>query len=304
MKKEINEILNKLPLEITAMLTQLTDDILDQLEEIRLRLGQPVLVFAGGREYRIQTGRSTGLEWDQMERAFASVLDHSVYAHQEELKDGFITLEGGHRVGICGRVVLDQGKIVTMKEISSLNIRRSREITGISDPLMKYLLRSKKQIYNTILVSPPQCGKTTLLRDLIRNCSNLGFKVAVCDERSELAGGRRGRLGFQLGSRTDVLDGCPKDQGIHLLLRTMSPDIIATDEVGKSSDLPAIEAATCAGVSLITTLHGSHFQDVQRSRVGALLTDQIFQRLVFLTNQPVVGQVACITDAQNQRIDA
>ena len=233
---------------------------------------------------------------------FNSLLNYSAYAYQEELANGYITIEGGHRVGICGRTVMENGKVKTIKDISSINIRRSREIIGVSDPCMSYLMKGKHQIYNTLIISPPKCGKTTLLRDMVRNFSTIGFQVGVCDERSEISGMYNGQPSYNLGVRTDILDGCPKEKGMIMLIRSMSPDLIATDEIGKKEDCHAIEAAVCAGISLLTTLHGSSYEDVISSGIGEMVEKGVFERLIFLSNVPAIGSISMIRDWRNQNV--
>lgn len=150
---------------------------------------------------------------------------------------------------------------------------------------------SRHTISNTLIISPPKCGKTTILRDLARVLSNKGFKVGICDERSEIAGCYNGETSYDLGDRTDVLDGCPKAEGILMLIRAMSPDVIITDEIGKKEDVKAIEAALCAGVGIITTIHGSSYEDIACSSIGELVENQVFDTLVFLTATPETGTV-------------
>ncbi|MDD2215941.1 MAG: stage III sporulation protein AA, partial [Eubacteriales bacterium] len=198
--------------------------------------------------------------------------------------------------------VVENGCVKTIKDISSLNIRRSREIIGVSDRWMPYIIDENGRLLHTVIVSPPMCGKTTLLRDMIRNLSRMGHRVGVCDERSEIAGSYQGKASFDLGIRTDVLDGCPKEEGMIMLIRSMSPDVIATDEIGKPSDLYGIENAICAGVSLLTTIHGKDYQDVLRSGIGKLVEGGVFKRFFFLSNQPSIGTVLSISDEKNHRI--
>lgn len=302
MKKEVEDIFLRLPIAVSQELSRLPDPVLDQLEEIRMKINRPILVYAGGKEYKILLSGARSLNQEELEQTFFNAMEHSVYAYQDEIASGYVTLEGGHRIGVCGKTVMEQGRIITIKEISSLNIRRCREIRGISDKFIRYLMKNRSQVYNTVLVSPPKCGKTTLLRDIIRNLSTMGLKVGVCDERSEIAGAYRGVVNFDLGLRTDVMDGCPKHQAMFLLLRAMSPDIIATDEIGRLEDISAIESAICAGVGLITTIHGSSYEDVLASRIGHFIEKDIFQRLLFLTNDPATGHVSCITDSRCRRV--
>jgi len=220
------------------------------------------------------------------------LLNYSYYAYEDELSKGYITIEGGHRVGICGRVTLKEGRVHLIKNVSSLNIRRSRQIIGSSSKIISSVYNeAQSTINNTLIISPPKCGKTTILRDLARNISNRGYRVGICDERSEIAGCCNGKSTYDLGHRTDILDGCPKAEGILMLIRAMSPDVVMTDEIGKKEDVKAIEEALCAGVKIITTIHGNSYEDVENSSIGELIRNHTFETLVFLSADPCVGTV-------------
>lgn len=287
MDKSFNEIMIKFPKGVREEFERLPADILDNAEELRLRNGQPVMVASGGKEYFLEQQ----VNKEMLDSVINRLLDYSYYAYETELAEGYLTIEGGHRVGICGKTVIERGQVKLIKNISSLNIRRCREIKGISDKCINHVIREDGTVNNTLIVSPPRCGKTTLLRDLVRNLSERGFTVGVCDERSEIGGSWRGKIGFDLGSRTDVLDGCPKEQGIVMLLRSMAPQIIATDEIGKKSDVPAIETALCAGVKLLTTIHGHSLEDVKNSEIGGLVKKGVFSCVIILSNSPVTGHI-------------
>ena len=228
-------IFKKLPMNIGESIRALPSEIITSLEEIRIRTGSSICIISGGREFVID---SIPIDYDIMNRILNSLLNHSYYAYEEELAKGYITIEGGHRVGICGRAVLDRGRVHLIKDISSVNIRCSREIIGIAEPL-----RSDITDRNVLVISPPGCGKTTLLRDITRLLSCSGRQVSVCDERSEIAGTYLGQSAYDLGPRTDILDGCPKAEGMMMLIRSMGPDVIVKDEIGRAEDAAAIEAA-------------------------------------------------------------
>jgi len=298
----LDKILVKLPVEIGDQIKGLPSHIKKNLEEIRIRNGHNIVLYASGKEYELECRNGVKIDNYTINNIFNSLLNYSAYAYQEELTNGYITIEGGHRVGVCGRTVIENGKVKTIKDISSINIRRSREIIGVSDPCIGYLLKGKHQIFNTIIISPPKCGKTTLLRDMIRNFSGMGFQVGVCDERSEISGMYNGQPSYDLGGRTDILDGCPKEKGMIMLIRAMSPDLIATDEIGKREDCHAIEAAVCAGISLLTTIHGSSYEDVMSSGIGELVDKGVFERLIFLSNIPAIGSISAIRDWRNQHV--
>ncbi len=298
--KGIEQILAKLPSEMQREISLLQIDAREPIEEIRIRTGSPVILFAGGKERCLKGRYGQPLDSKLVQDIFNSIMNHSAYAYQDELSKGYVTIEGGHRVGVCGKVIMEGERIKAIKDISSLNLRRSREIIGVSDGLIPWLFDSSGGFLHTIIVSPPMCGKTTLLRDMVRGLSGLGFRVGVCDERSEIAGCCRGIPSFDLGHRTDVMDGCPKGEGMLMLIRGMSPQIIATDEIGKPGDLAGIEGALCAGVGLLTTIHGSNYEELLRSPIGSLASAGVFKRYIYLSNKPRIGTVLAVTDEKNR----
>ena len=284
----LEKILARLPYYIREPLIALPDDIRDTLEEIRIKINQPVLIIADESELIVKPLKQITTE--VLEVILNNLMNYSIYAYEEELAKGYITIEGGHRVGICGRVVKNENNITLIKDISSLNIRRSREIKGCAESVISQIF--DKSLQNTVIVSPPKCGKTTLLRDIVRMLSYNGYRVGVIDERSEIAGMYRGQPAYDIGPRTDVLDGCPKAEGMLMMIRSMSPDVIVTDEIGKSEDIEAIESALCSGVKVITTIHGNTYEDLIRSRLGQLIESKVFSRIIFLTNTPATGTIS------------
>ena len=285
MEKNIESILKKMPMCLQEILEKLPEDIWEGLEELHFRNGQNALIMSAGKEYKLDFFITSKV----LEDILNKVLNYSYYAFEYELSQGYVTIEGGHRVGICGKVVMENERIKLIKNVSSVNIRRCRELKGISEIYMDYLLKKDGTLHNILIVSPPKCGKTTLLRDIVRNLSYRGFSIGVCDERSEIAGTYQGSFSFDLGPRTDVLDGCPKDKGMSMLIRSMSPDVIVTDEIGKIEDVKAIESALCAGVSLITTIHGDSYDDILQSGIKELIEKNIFSCILFLGKTPVTG---------------
>lgn len=290
MDQNTERILQKLPDFIQNKIRALPESMTDHFEEIRLKTGQDTLLISDGREISLHD--KDRITSELLDEILNRLLDYSYYAYEDELSRGYITIEGGHRVGVCGRVTLKEDKVNLIKDVSSLNIRRSRQIIGASRKVIRSICDENKHlIYNTLIISPPKCGKTTILRDLARTLSNQGFRVGICDERSEIAGCYNGQTSYDLGSRTDVLDGCPKAEGIIMLIRAMSPDVIITDEIGKKEDVGAIEAALCAGVKTITTIHGSSYEDIANSAIGELIRNHVFETLVFLSADPSTGTV-------------
>lgn len=287
----LEQVLNKLPETIRTPIMELPAHIRTGLEEIRIRAYSDIRVLSGNQEIAVALKKNGAVTREDLDQILNNLLDYSYYAYEEELAKGYITIEGGHRVGVCGRAVLNQGRVSLIKEISSLNVRRSREITGVSEQILPHVLDKDNRVQNTLIISPPKCGKTTLLRDLTRALSCRGLKIGLCDERSEIAGMYRGKPSYNLGPRTDVLDGCPKAEGMTMLIRAMSPDVLVTDEIGKAEDLHAIEEAICAGVSIITTIHGKDYEDVRASNLGSLIEKKVFPCLIFLSAYPKTGTV-------------
>lgn len=221
----------------------------------------------------------------------------SIFAFEEDIKQGFITIQGGHRVGITGEWVFENGEVKYLKNISSLNIRISREVLGFGKKFINYIY-SNGTILNTLIISPPKCGKTTLLRDLARIISNgespinKGFKVSIIDERSEIAASFHGVPQLDVGVRTDVYDNCLKSKGIILAIRSMAPEVIICDEIGTKDDFESILIAYNSGVSIISTIHGSSEEDFyNKLRMSNFNTnvEKIFKCILVLNNRNGVG---------------
>jgi len=305
--------LQALPPNLRELTQHSMGPLLLDLEEIRLRIGRPILFRIGLHELTasITGGPTSQLEEgyivtrQDLERTLQVLSQSSLYAWEEELRHGFITIPGGHRVGITGRGVLDKGQIRTLKDISGLNFRIGREITGCSEHVLPYLIKDG-QVLHSLIISAPQCGKTTLLRDLIRQLSNgiaalglRGVNVGLVDERSEIAGMYLGQPQYDLGLRTDILDACPKAEGMFMLIRSMSPRIIATDEIGRHEDVAAINHALQAGVTVLSTVHGNSYEELkQRPVLNELLNWKIFDRLIFLSRRKGPGTLEAVLDGK------
>jgi len=299
--KEI--ILSYLSQTLASKLAPMGGDFFEKLTELRIRTDKPLLAYQIGQEYGIGDGAllcSPGHAYKPTAMDIAETVErisqYSLYALEEELRMGYITLPGGHRVGVVGKAVVEAGGIRTIRPISGLNIRISRAVSGCGDWVLPQILDTnavRGLPHNTMIISPPGRGKTTILRDIIRQLSDiLCLTIGVVDERSEIGGSYKGVAQNDIGVRTDLLDGCPKAEGMMLLLRAMAPDVIAVDELGGEKDAIAVENVSNAGVRLLCTVHGYGMEDIrQKPTLKALLDKGIFKRFVVLKGPGEVGEI-------------
>lgn len=270
--------------------SSLTEKILmmgtKDLQEIRIAAQKNVVVQKNAMLMELQIKISS----QELLKIVESMCRGSLYAMQTSLVKGYLTLGGGHRVGVCGRVVCEKGNIVHMTDISAMCIRISREVIGAADSIMSYL-ECDGRLYNTLIISPPGCGKTTMLRDVARQLGN-SHKVCIADERSEIAACRNGIPMHNIGRFGCVMDAVPKGEGISMLLRTMSPEIIITDETGSPEEEAAICEMINCGVKIITTAHGYSDRDVRKRKyLGSLIENGIFERIIVLGNSKGIATV-------------
>lgn len=276
----------------------------EQAEEIRIRLGKGIIIRSFNNEYFLSnhnelldkyTNKAYKPKLEDMKQTIETMSDYSIYAFEQEIKSGFITLQGGFRVGIAGRVVIEQGKILSVKNISSINIRIAREVKGCADEVLKYIYGHRFK--STMIISSPNCGKTTLLRDIIRCVSDIKENVGLIDERSEIASTYMGQPQLDVGIRTDVLDKCQKPDGIIMLLRSMSPNIIAVDEIGTDNDIIAIEKVANSGVKIICTIHAEDMEDLKKkANMKNIINKNIFERFIILNRKDKVCTIDKIYD--------
>lgn len=291
------EIFKVLPENLNNELSNI--DNLDKLQEIRIKIGKPLLFQVDNKE----VSSSYIVNIKDMVSIMQRMSNYSMYTFEEEIKQGYITINGGHRVGICGRCIIDGGKVKTIKNIGSLNIRICRQVLGCSKNIMNFIVKNQ-EVINTIIISPPKCGKTTILRDIVKNLSTgiknsnfAGKKVCVIDERSEIAASFNGVPQLDVGYRTDVMDNCPKSEGIIMAIRSMSPDIIVCDEIGTYKDMESILCALNSGVNLITTIHGFGIEDLYKRPVFKdIVENNVFKRAVVLSSRDGVGTLEYIYD--------
>ena len=317
MKNISDEILNSLSLNLREKIKKLPKSNLN-IEEIRLRSKKPLILNANNKDY-FYNEKENDLDLnmnnpyivtrEDIEQTFQIICKYSIHTFMDDIKKGFITLRGGHRVGIVGKAIVENGQVKNIKHISSLNIRISREIIGCSDKILDHIINTNNKVNNTLIISPPQCGKTTLLRDIVRNLSNgnkkygfRGMKVALIDERNEIGGSYLGVPQMDVGIRTDIIETCPKDVGIIMLLRSMSPNIIVTDEIGNEREVKALYTALNGGVNLITTVHGDSIEDIKgRKELSNLLDKELFKKVIILSSRKGPGTVEKIYDLEEKR---
>lgn len=299
----MEEILRLFPTEIQQRINEHIAGRWDKLQEIRVRLYQPIeLIFDQGLEW------ITKVRPDKRDNGYMinQLSEFSLYRMEDELREGYITIEGGHRVGLAGKVNTSNGSVKAIQYITFLNIRIAKEKIGVATNVIPYLYDNN--YLNTLIVGSPQSGKTTLIRDIIRIISS-GWKnippkkVGVVDERSEIAASLKGIPQHNLGRRTDVLDACPKAEGMMMLIRSMSPEILVVDEIGSEKDVQALTNAMNAGVTVICTIHGATLEELKkRPSILPLLDKKVFQRIIFLEGQPSPGSIKSVFDDTDKNI--
>lgn len=276
----LQPILHCLPSEIRQAVKALPPIA---LEEIHLRVSRPPTIISGGSERTLLIRSGFGLVTaGDLDLVVNAASGHSVYAVNEFLRNGFLTLEGGHRIGLCGHAVVRDGQVTGMKELAALTIRVARPIHLDCTPVMR----------STLIVGAPGSGKTTLLRNQVRTLSDKqGFRVSLIDERFEIAACREGAPQLDVGRRTDVLSGCPKAEGMMLMLRSMNPEWIAVDEITTREDLSAMAQVSYCGVQLLATAHARSREDlVRRPLYRRLMSLGIFSQLLVLDTHRNVTQ--------------
>ena len=327
--RNIREQLLALPLEA------------DGMEEVRLRVGAPLYYIYKNKEYT--AGSRFRVRREDVDETLQCAARSSLYAYGEEIRQGFLTVQGGHRIGVAGKTILENGHIKAIHPITFLNVRFSHQMIGCAAGIRSVLTDpGTGSICNTLLIAPPRCGKTTLLRDLIRMVSEgedkgselagvlersesggrYGNKtektvemqrwhggkvraqtVGVVDERSEIAACYQGIPQNDVGGRTDVLDACPKAEGMMMLIRSMAPEVVAVDEIGGAADLEALRYVMNCGCKILATVHGNSMEDIrEKPGLSSFLQEKRFDRYVVLGNQRGPGTVEAVYDAAGERM--
>ena len=282
----------------------------EELREIRLRTGRGLLFeTAKGECLLTRDGHVTVSERtayrvteNDIKTALELLTGYSAYAFEEELRQGYFTVEGGHRIGVAGHTVTERGKVLRMSYISFLNFRVAHECIGCSEELFRRLYGDRRY-YHTLLFAPAGCGKTTCLRDLVRLISQAGLRVGVADERSELAACYHGVPQHDLGMRTDVMDGCPKAEAMGMLLRSMTPQVLAADEIGMEEDVYAIRAAAGSGCKVVASAHGGSLEELIGNPVlHTLWKERRFERYVRLEKKGTGFGIKAVYDEEGNPV--
>lgn len=275
---------------------------INKLQEIRIRVGRKTILKYNNEEI---------INYIPTQKEILSIVqmlcENSIYSYQSQMCNGFITLYGGHRVGITGNIAMKDNKISNINYISSLNFRIAREIIGISNSIVNYIIEginSETIVNNTLIISPPGYGKTTLLRDLVRNLSNKGYTISLIDERGEIAAMYKGTPQNDVGLRTDVMDNVTKSLGMKIAIRTMSPQIIVTDEIGTKEDVEAINYGICSGVKGIFTAHANSIEDLRlNENLNKLYEQKVFNKLIFLEKMGKVKNIYTLDKNMYKSVD-
>lgn len=288
--EKILEILKFFPINISNVIYNTimsNEKVKEEIREIRIRIQQPLILKLRDRDIIIDYKISQNEILQIVER----LCENSIYAYKKQLCEGYITIKGGHRVGITGTTVIENGEVINIKYVTSLNFRIARQVINCSNKIIGQIVDIRnKNIFNTLIVSPPGKGKTTMLRDIIRKLSNgideinlKGKTCGVVDERGEIAAMYRGIPQNDIGTRTDVIDNISKSKGIKILIRTMAPDIIACDEIGSEEDIQAIQEAMISGVKGIFTMHGRTLEDINNNKsIKKLIDEKVIEKIIFI----------------------
>lgn len=295
---QLEAIYRILPSKISSLINR---ERLKSLQEIRIRTNRQAILKYDNDEV-ITDYKPTEKEVVQI---LQMLCDNSIYSYQTQICNGFITLYGGHRVGVTGSIAMKDGRVSNVNYISSLNFRIAKEIIGVSDKIIEFIVNKKDtEINNTLIISKPGAGKTTLLRDLVRNISNMGFTTSLIDERGEISAMYKGVPQNDVGLRTDVMDNITKSLGMKIAVRSMSPQVIVADEIGTKDDIEAINYGICSGVKGIFTAHAGDINELKMNEnLNKLYEQKLFTRLIFLENKGKIKNMYILDKNMYKSVD-
>ena len=288
----IEEILRIMPRFIAEEIVHL--NLNNSITEIRIRSKNKIIVICSKNEFVLDLIASPKIILDIL----LNVSKMSIYAIQTDLNNGFVVIRGGHRIGVCGEIIYENNEVISIKNINSMNIRIAKEKVGVARKIMPYII-NENMVENTLIVSPPGMGKTTLLRDIARYISDgvyeLGFNginVGIVDERSEIAASAFGDIILDVGMRTDVISNVSKSKGMEMIVRSMGIKVVITDEIGSKEDIEAIKYAVTSGVKCIFTMHGKNLEDIMnKNEISSLIKQGIFENVIVLSNKNGIGTI-------------
>lgn len=295
--KNFRKVLLYMPKRIAEAIGKISSENIRRINEIRFRVNKPVSISSFGKNYYVTekggltTCKTLGIisNKNDINESFRAICDYSIHSYKSEISEGFITLEGGNRVGMCGTAVLNGQCIETLKYINGLNFRIAGQVIGCSEKICNRLY--DKNIVSLLIIGPPLSGKTTVLKDI---CRILGekYKISIIDERSEISAVYHGESQNDIGTLTDIFDGYPKGEGITTAVRVMSPEIIICDEIGGKKDCDAILDSINSGVKFIASVHGSTIEEIlKRNNIAKLISNGIFQYGVLLGSGSRLGEI-------------
>ena len=283
----MKEVFEYFPIKIKEILEKEVLKEEDFLEEIRIRAGKPIILKFNKKENVIRYFVTR----EDILKILQLVCENSIYSYQHQIAEGFVTIKGGHRVGISGSCVIENGRVININYINSLNFRIARQILGASKELLKYILNiERNNVKNTLIVSSPGAGKTTILKDIVKQISSgikeINFEAlntGIIDERGEIAALYKGIPQNDIGIKIDVIDNVSKGIGMKMLVRSMAPQVIVADEIGNPEDVDAINYSMCSGCKGIFTAHGDCIEDLYLNKfIKELIIGHVFEIIIFL----------------------